>query len=83
MSCSQGCCRSAPRRVSFPMSNLIRSICVANSCSWLTGGHGAGGRGALAHEACPRPRAINSFASLDSYISPIEYDVSLHKVNTM
>jgi hypothetical protein len=29
------------------------------------------------------PSAIISFTSLDICISPVEYDVSLHKVNTM
>jgi hypothetical protein len=29
------------------------------------------------------PSAINSFAPSDTYNSPVEYDVSLHKVNTM
>jgi hypothetical protein len=56
----RGCGLSAPRRVSFSMSSVMRSFCVANSCFKLTRAHRGGGGSALACVACPRPRPVEA-----------------------
>jgi hypothetical protein len=58
LSWCRGCGHSASWHSSFSTNLLIRSFCVASSCSRLTGKQSSGG-GALPHGAWPRPRVAD------------------------
>jgi hypothetical protein len=67
-----------PRRASFWTSMLMKSLCVASSCSMLTGGRGGGGGGGLPCWACPQPHpqpmdlsGISRVASLAALVHTI------------